>query len=71
MVDPNTCYIQPSAIYSLLGLDVVDMTDKTTKLLELALEMELSRKASTRKAASEETLEDIYDVLVREVEKAS
>jgi len=47
------------------------MTDETTKLLELALEMELSRKASARKMASEKTLEDIYDVLVREVERAS
>ena len=47
------------------------MTDKTTKLLELALEMELSRKASSRKMASESTLEDIYEVLVREVEKAA
>lgn len=47
------------------------MTDKTTKLLELALEMEISRKASARKMTSERTLEDIYEVLVREVEKAS
>jgi hypothetical protein len=47
------------------------MTDKTTKILELALEMEQSRKASARKGVSERTLEDIYEVLVREVEKAA
>jgi len=68
---PSILRARYQVLISSLIRKVKHMTDKTMKLLELALEMELSRKAEERKKSSERTLEDIYEVLVRDVERAA